>query len=1292
MSTRIREIPYNYTSFSDREIVIRFLGEEMWQVLNELRGERVTGRSARMLFEILGDMWVVNRNPFIQDDLLDNQKRLNSLIHALNHRLDQVEQRARGGEQDNERNNELALKLARQTRVAIHEFESWFPEQRKLRSRVLKALSRVTRKDNICFDGLSRVSHVTDASDWRVEYPLVVINPDNAQQVQQVVQTCLELGISLIPRGGGTGYTGGAVPLQANTAVINTEKLDSLGEIEQRELFVEGEEEPQQVPVIQAGAGVVTRRVSDKAEANGFVFAVDPTSQDASCIGGNVAMNAGGKKAVLWGTTLDNLVSWRMVTPDANWLEVERLNPNLGKIHELDMAVFRLTRFTADGKTQLGESETLRIPGNELRKQGLGKDVTNKFLGGLPGIQKEGCDGIITSAVFTLHKMPEYIRTVCLEFFGDDLSKAVPAIVETKDYLDDLADVQLAGMEHLDERYVKAVKYTTKSPRRELPKMVLLVDVAGSDEDNVARAASQVVTMANAREAEGFIAVSDEARRRFWADRARTAAIAAHTNAFKINEDVVIPLDRLSDYNDGIERINIELSTQNKLAMVEALLKYFDSDMPELRVFDGGYESSDESDAIIEAKVSAAHKLLEAVQGDWQELLDNLDTAATEHPQLWNEETAVELSPDETLFKLLQKRALRISYRKSVEKPLKEIFAGHQFSTLRERLDKIHSKVRSSRLFVATHMHAGDGNVHTNIPVNSNDYAMLHEADKVVERIMRLAELLGGVISGEHGIGITKMAFLSNDSVDAFENYKRKVDPAQVFNPGKLMTGSGLQNAYTPSLRLVQQEALILEASDLGSLNNMVKDCLRCGKCKPVCNTHIPRANLLYSPRNKILATGLIIEAFLYEEQTRRGISLRHFDEMNDVADHCTVCHKCLTPCPVNIDFGDVSVTMRQILKAQGRKRLNPGTHLSMAFLNITDPTTIKVMRKAVIEWGYKAQRLGYKLAKKLKLLRKTTPSATTGKPKVTEQVVHFVRNPLPKSIPATTMRAMLGIEDVKTVPILRDPARVSEDSDAVFYFPGCGSERLFSQVGMATLAMLSHTGAQTVLPPGYLCCGYPQSSSGNEAKGKQISVDNQVLFHRVANTLNYLDIKTVIVSCGTCMDQLLKYQFEKIFPGCRLLDIHEYLMEKGISTDNIEGVQYLYHDPCHTPMKQHNPVKVASHLLGKEVTLSDRCCAEAGTLAVTRPDISHQIRSRKLEELTQGIQQLTGKNKAEDGNVKLLTSCPACQQGLSRYSEATGLETDYIVVELANHLLGKDWQQQFIDTVKQGGVERVLL
>ncbi|TDY04277.1 DUF3683 domain-containing protein [Thiohalophilus thiocyanatoxydans] len=1289
MTERIREIPYNYTSFSDKEIVIRLLGEEAWQVLNKLRAERVTGRSARMLFEILGDMWVVTRNPFIQDDLLTNRKRRESLIRALYHRLDGIAERAAG--------NALTEELIGKTRAAIHELETWFGEQNSLRKKVYKRLVKITHKDNIAFDGLARVSHVTDASDWRVEYPLVVINPDSEAEVQQVVAACLELGVGMIPRGGGTGYTGGAVPLQPDCAVINTEKLEGLGTIGSQTLVVEGEQGEQPVPVVRAEAGVVTKRVSDLAEAGGYVFAVDPTSQDASCIGGNIAMNAGGKKAVMWGTTLDNLVSWRMVTPDAKWLEVQRLNFNLGKIHEQEEVAFRISRFECDGETPCGEPEVLRIRGEHLRKLGLGKDVTNKFLSGLPGIQKEGCDGIITSAVFTLHRMPQFIRTVCLEFFGVDLRKAVPAIVETKDYLDGLAEVNLAGMEHLDERYVRAVNYTTKAPRQDLPKMVLLIDVAGNDEETVARAASHVVSLANAREAEGFVAVSPEARRRFWADRARTAAIASHTNAFKINEDVVIPLPRLAEYNDGIERLNIELSTRNKIRMIDAVLAYLDSEMPELHPIRAGEvpdaEESEESEAIIAAKKHAARELLSEVKRRWAAILTHLDAPAQDHPELWQTPRVVEAEAGDTLFTLLQKRLIRISYRKQVEQPLKDIFSGHELQAVRARLDEIHKDIRSSRLFVATHMHAGDGNVHTNIPVNSNDYVMLREADEVVERIMQLAGDLGGVISGEHGIGITKMQFLDSNTVEAFASYKQQVDPGSVFNPGKLMAGSGLSNAYTPSLRLVEQEALILEASDLGELNTMVKDCLRCGKCKPVCNTHIPRANMLYSPRNKILASGLIIEAFLYEEQTRRGISTRHFDEMNDVADHCTVCHKCLNPCPVDIDFGDVSVTMRNILRKQGEKHFNPGTWFSMIFLNITDPHAIKLFRKLFIEWGYKAQAIASHLARKLRIdSNKKLPRATTGKTGAVEQVVHFMKKPMPGNLPSRTTRAMLGIEDDKVVPILRDPQKQDDDSEAVFYFPGCGSERLFSQVGLATLAMLYDTGVQTVLPPGYLCCGYPQTSGGDEKKGHEISVDNQVLFHRVANTLNYLDIKTVIVSCGTCMDQLLKYQFEKIFPGCRLLDIHEFLMEKGVKLENLTGKQYMYHDPCHTPMKHYNPVKVATNLMGQDVSLSDRCCGEAGTMAMARPDISTQVRYRKQEELQNGLEQMIGKRYNDQSEVKMLTSCPACQQGLSRYAEDTGIQTDYIVVEMANHLLGENWQDQFIKRATDRGIERVLL
>ena len=317
-------------------------------------------------------------------------------------------------------------------------------------------------------------------------------------------------------------------------------------------------------------------------------------------------------------------------------------------------------------------------------------------------------------------------------------------------------------------------------------------------------------------------------------------------------------------------------------------------------------------------------------------------------------------------------------------------------------------------------------------------------------------------------------------------------------------------------------------------------------------------------------------------------------------------------------------------------------------------------------------------------------PPATVGKPPLKAQVIHFINKPMPGNLPKRTARALLDIEDASVVPIIRDPAKVTEESDAVFYFPGCGSERLFGQVGLATQALLYHVGAQCVLPPGYLCCGYPQTASGQAAKGEEITLRNRVLFHRVANTLNYLDIRTVVVSCGTCMDALMDYEFDKIFPGCRLLDIHEYLMEKGVRVEGARGVRYMYHDPCHTPMKTHSPIKVVNALMGVPVALNDRCCGESGTLAVARPDISTQVRFRKEEEMVKGA--AAARDDGFTGEVKVLTSCPSCLQGLSRYDNDSGTSADYIVVEMARHLLGERWMPEFVEKANHGGIERVLL
>ncbi|MBC7918728.1 MAG: DUF3683 domain-containing protein, partial [Rhodoferax sp.] len=119
---RIREIPYNYTSFSDREIVIRLLGAQAWEKLNQLRGERRTGRSARMLYEVLGDIWVVQRNPYLQDDLLDNPRRRKLLVEALHHRLAEIGKRRDA--QADPRRDALVGELLAAAQTAVQAFDA----------------------------------------------------------------------------------------------------------------------------------------------------------------------------------------------------------------------------------------------------------------------------------------------------------------------------------------------------------------------------------------------------------------------------------------------------------------------------------------------------------------------------------------------------------------------------------------------------------------------------------------------------------------------------------------------------------------------------------------------------------------------------------------------------------------------------------------------------------------------------------------------------------------------------------------------------------------------------------------------------------------------------------------------------------------------------------------------------------------------------------------------------------------------------------------------------------------
>eukprot|EP01041_Mallomonas_annulata_P040868 gene40868-64842_t len=175
-----------------------------------------------------------------------------------------------------------------------------------------------------------------------------------------------------------------------------------------------------------------------------------------------------------------------------------------------------------------------------------------------------------------------------------------------------------------------------------------------------------------------------------------------------------------------------------------------------------------------------------------------------------------------------------------------------------------------------------------------------------------------------------------------------------------------------------------------------------------------------------------------------------------------------------------------------GKKRFRPAGAAAMFMLNATNPETIRLARSLMVNVGIKAQRMAHDVLKVIARKQTKAPPASLGTAPLKEQVIHFVNKKLPGGLPKKTARALLDIEDKDYVPIIRNPQTTTAETEAVFYFPGCGSERLFSQVGLATQAMLWHAGVQTVLPPGYLCCGYPQRGSGQFDKAEKMITDNR--------------------------------------------------------------------------------------------------------------------------------------------------------------------------------------------------------
>ena len=223
----------------------------------------------------------------------------------------------------------------------FEDFYTWFEKEPARRKKARRAFAKYTHQNNVHFDAYTLTHHATDGTDWRHHSTFCVLTPDSAEELPGLIRATSELKLVVITRGGGTGLCGGSVPLSNNAVMINVEKLDQISTVKTQDIGHKGD-----VETITAGAGAVTGKVMEASLPH--VFATDPTSLWACTIGGNVASNAGGRHAVIWGTCLDNLLSWKMVTPDGNWLNVQRINHNMGKVHDEAEVQYRLTRTDAE--------------------------------------------------------------------------------------------------------------------------------------------------------------------------------------------------------------------------------------------------------------------------------------------------------------------------------------------------------------------------------------------------------------------------------------------------------------------------------------------------------------------------------------------------------------------------------------------------------------------------------------------------------------------------------------------------------------------------------------------------------------------------------------------------------------------------------------------------------------------------------------------------------------------------------------------------------------------------------
>ena len=341
-------------------------------------------------------------------------------------------------------------------------------------------LEAIVGKSNLLTD-LERMENYSHDETSKEEYahsPEVVITPTSADQIAAVMKLATRERIPVTPRGAGSGLSGGAIPLFGGI-VLSVEKMNKVLEIDEANLTVTAE------------AGIVTNELNEQLKSRGLFFAGYPMSLETCFLGGNIAENAGGGKAVKYGVTGRYILGMEVVTPQGDIVEL----------------------------------------GGKVTKDVSGYDLKQLYIG------SEGTLGIITKATIKLLGVPKVASNLLVPFATAQQAIAVVPLIMKQGIIP-------TSIEFMDRSSIEmSCSYLNESLPLEGVGAMLLIEIDGTDEQTVERELIQVGDLCSGQEAmEVYIAEDATTRERIWSVRRNIAEAIKVYSPVQSLEDVVVPI------------------------------------------------------------------------------------------------------------------------------------------------------------------------------------------------------------------------------------------------------------------------------------------------------------------------------------------------------------------------------------------------------------------------------------------------------------------------------------------------------------------------------------------------------------------------------------------------------------------------------------------------------------------------------------------------------------------------------------------------------------------------------